>query len=110
MSPLENLSDEKLVNLWNQYCDDTNLYPDHIYPNNDETFLMFQLTVRQVLTAQKQGVYDFDHQWLYIDGYANPKSCNISNLVIFSDSDMTYDRPTVMHGDISLIQEQNKVI
>tara|TARA_R110000851_G_scaffold183151_2_gene332244 strand:- start:321 stop:614 length:294 start_codon:yes stop_codon:yes gene_type:complete len=76
MSPLENLSDEKLVNLWNQYCDDTNLYPDHIYPNNDETFLMFQLTVRQVLTAQMQGVYDFDHQWLYIDGYANPKSCN----------------------------------
>ena len=35
---------------------------------------------------------------------------DISNLVIFSDSDMTYDRPTVMHGDISLIQEQNKVI
>ena len=35
---------------------------------------------------------------------------DISNLVIFSDSDMTYDRSTVMHGDISLIQEQNRVI
>ena len=35
---------------------------------------------------------------------------DISSLVIFSDSDMTYDRSTVMHGDISLIQEQNKVI
>jgi hypothetical protein len=76
MSPLEKLSDEKLVNLWNQYCDAVNLYPDHIYPNDDETFEMLQLTIRQVVKAQKHGVYDFDHQWLYIDGYANPKSCN----------------------------------
>ena len=35
---------------------------------------------------------------------------DISSLVIFSDSDMTYTRSAVMHGDISLIQEQNKVI
>lgn len=35
---------------------------------------------------------------------------DISSLVIFSDSDMTYSRSTVMHGDVSLIQEQNKVI
>jgi hypothetical protein len=35
---------------------------------------------------------------------------DISSLVIFSDSDMKYSRSTVMHGDISLIQEQNKVI
>jgi hypothetical protein len=35
---------------------------------------------------------------------------DISDLVVFSDSDMTYTRSNVMHGDISLIQEENQVI
>jgi hypothetical protein len=35
---------------------------------------------------------------------------DISNLVVFSDSDMPADATTMLHGDSNLIQPQNEVI
>ena len=35
---------------------------------------------------------------------------DISNLVVFSDSDMPYYAETMMRGDSNLIQPQNEVI
>ena len=35
---------------------------------------------------------------------------DISNLVVFSDSDMPVDATTMLHGDSNLIQPQNEVI
>ncbi len=35
---------------------------------------------------------------------------DISNLIVFSDSDMPLDASTMLHGDANLIQPQNKVI
>lgn len=35
---------------------------------------------------------------------------DISNLVVFSDSDMPVDANTILHGDSNLIQPQNEVI
>jgi len=35
---------------------------------------------------------------------------DISNLVVFSDSDMPTDASTMLHGDANLIQPQNEVI
>jgi hypothetical protein len=35
---------------------------------------------------------------------------DISNLVVFSDSDMPVDANTILHGDVNLIEPQNEVI
>ena len=72
----DEFSDAEIISLWNAMCDYITAPQDHIYPNNDDTFEMLQLTIRQTVRASQAGVYDFDHKWVTLDGYGNPVSFN----------------------------------
>ena len=72
----DEFSDAEIISLWNAMCDYITAPQDHIYPNNDDTFEMLQLTIRQTVRASQAGVYNFDDKWLTLDGYGNPVSFN----------------------------------
>ena len=71
----EDMSEDQLRILWNEYCDD--IYAnDHIFSNDDEGFEIFGFTIAQTLRAAKNDRYDWDDKWLQMDGYGNPFSFN----------------------------------
>ena len=72
----DEFSDAEIISLWNAMCDYITAPQDHIYPNNDDTFEMLQLTIRQTVRASQADVYNFDDKWLTLDGYGNPVSFN----------------------------------
>ena len=72
----DEFSDAEIISLWNAMCDYIQAFEDRIYPNDDNTFEMLQLTIRQTVRASKAGVYNFDDKWVTLDGYANPISFN----------------------------------
>lgn len=71
----DNLSDTQLMGLWNEYCDHI-MASDHIYHNNEDAFETFGFTIAQTLRAMKADKYDWDDDYVQIDGYGNPFSFN----------------------------------
>lgn len=71
----DNLSDTQLMSLWNEYCDHI-MACDHIYHNNEDAFETFGFTIAQTLRAVKADKYDWDDDYIQIDGYGNPFSFN----------------------------------
>jgi len=68
--------ESQLVDRWNKFCENNNCLDDQIYYNDEEFFEMFNLNIRQVSAAVKNNRYNFDHEWVTLDGYANPMSSN----------------------------------
>jgi len=74
----EDMSEDQLRVLWNEYCDHIHA-SDHIYANDDDAFEIFGFTIGQTMRAAKVDRYDWDDTWVQMDGYGNP----------FSFSDLT---------------------
>lgn len=67
---------ENLINKWNEYCIENCSAEDQVLYNDEEAFEILGLNVRQVAEAVKDNSYNFDHKWVSLDGYANPRSSN----------------------------------
>ena len=80
-----------LIQRWNDYCDEVRA-SDQIYNNDDDTFELLGITIRQVLTAQKAHRYDWDDKYLALDGYQNPTSFNDLLEHIDLDELITYEQ------------------
>jgi|TARA_R100000479_G_scaffold164991_1_gene104060 hypothetical protein len=71
----QELDDRQLMVLWNEYCDHIKS-SDHIYANDEDAFELFGFTIAQTMRATKQDRYDWDDDYIQMDGYGNPFSFN----------------------------------
>jgi antirestriction protein len=72
---IEDMSDSELVSLHNEYCQNNSLSDDEIF-NNDEEFFetFFPGKVTEAVRAAMYGDYNFGHEWVKFNGYANLES------------------------------------
>ena len=64
----------ELVARWNLHCENNNCHQDMVYYNDEEFFETHSITIRQTVMQIKSNYYNFDHDWVTLDGYANPIS------------------------------------
>lgn len=77
---LEGLSNSDLVNLWNVYCQENNCPDDEIYCNDEEFFsIFFDNDVIGAVRAASYGDFNFSHDYVCFNGYANLDSFNDPN-------------------------------
>ena len=76
LAQLKLMNDEKLVDIWNDYCDAVNYHTDIIYYNDDEAFNTYGFTINGTIINSKNGGYNWDHKWVASDGYGNPVSAD----------------------------------
>lgn len=88
VSLLENLETSKLVNLWNEYCNESNP-DDYIYENEEYTLNEMFYSVDEALRAAYYGDYRYGDDYVMFNAYGN--------LVSFSD----YISEVLEHIDIS---------
>lgn len=86
-SIIENLDDEELLDIHNNYCKAARFEVDWIYDNSDEEFDEFFADEKPSEIARKisYGDYSFTDPYFIIDGYANLKSGYITDFVYPSD-------------------------
>lgn len=92
LEKIENMDDSELVGLHNEYCQNNSLYDDEIFSNDDEFFeTYFSGKVVKAVRAAVYGDYNFSHDYVTFDGYANLKSF---------DNPLEYIDKTVIINDI----------
>jgi len=72
---LQNLTEMKLIILWNQYCDDNSLTDDEIHDNEEYTLNEFFSSVDDALRAAYYGEY-YDDKYFKLNAYGNLESFN----------------------------------
>lgn len=73
----------KLIGVWNERCEDWGYYDDIVRPNDIETLKM--LLPSDAEEAFELGritgySYNYNDEWLSLDGYGRPVSCGTYNL------------------------------
>jgi hypothetical protein len=66
---LKDLEDTTLIQLWNDYCQENNMYDDTIY-ENDEDFLN-TFTPLEVAQRVSYGEYQYRDMYVKFNGYGN---------------------------------------
>lgn len=83
---LQELDDETLLTVWNEYCDEDNMFDDHIYWNDEfnEVFQnRFPEDIAQVIC---NGEFSINDEYFTFNGYGNLKSSsNVNNLICIED-------------------------
>jgi len=74
LEQLNQMSYDKIVFLWNEYCEEVNYFTDMLYTNDDEAFSTFGFTINGTLMNSSNDVYDWDDEFVTADGYGNPLS------------------------------------
>jgi hypothetical protein len=77
MEYLEGLDNSELVSIHNEYCQSSGNSDDEIHSNDEEFFeTFFSGKVVEAVKAATYGDYDFSHDYVMFDGYANLESFN----------------------------------
>lgn len=81
---LRDLSGHRLIELWNEFCDDQRWNDDIIY-ENDEDFFNGQYTgtnaAWNAALSVANGDWNFRHDYVRLNGYGNVESGNINGAV-----------------------------
>ena len=60
-----------------------------VYYNDEEFFETHSITIRQTVMQIKNNYYNFDHDWVTLDGYANPiSSDNAEDFIDIEEMEM----------------------
>ena len=60
-----------------------------VYYNDEEFFETHSITIRQTVMQIKSNYYNFDHDWVTLDGYANPiSSDNAEDFIDIEEMEM----------------------
>jgi hypothetical protein len=84
------MDESALIDLNNIYCDSIRDIDSIVYANDEEFFEMLNFSGYRVAQATFYGDYNFSHNWVTFDGYANFKSYQY-----FTIKDLV-ERPKVM--------------
>lgn len=77
MEYLEGLSNDELVSIHNEYCQSINDSDNEIFNNDEEFFEMFfSGKVVEAVRAASYGNFQFNHDYVKFNGYANLDSFN----------------------------------
>lgn len=76
---LENLSDDELIEAWNEYCYEYDM-DNIIYYNDEDFFETYFATTDDAIRAAFYGDYRYMDTYVVFNGYANLDSFNSYNL------------------------------
>ena len=74
---------EKLIDVWNERCDEEYYYDDKVYINDIENLKMFLPSDPEEAFAmgrQASDQYNYTDEWLSLDGYGCPVTCGTWSL------------------------------
>lgn len=77
------INPEKLVNVWNERCEEEYYFDDMVYTNDIEKLKMFLPTDPEEAFAmgrQASDLYNYTDEWLSLDGYGRPVTCGTWSL------------------------------
>ena len=86
LEQLNKMSADKIVALWNEYCEKVNYFTDMLYLNDDEAFSTFGFTINGTLINSHNDVYEWDDEFVTADGYGNPLSANDPKILMDLDA------------------------
>lgn len=72
------INPEKLIDVWNERCEEERYYDDVIYPNDIENLKMFLPSDPEEAFAMGRMTsdnYNYSDEWLSLDGYGRPVTC-----------------------------------
>ena len=81
---INDMDDNELITLNNEYCESANIYDSEIFANDDEFFeIFFDNNTLRAIQATQFGDYRYHDNWVTFNGYGNLDSFNsvINNLV-----------------------------
>ena len=74
---LEGLGDSELVSIWNEHCQSSGSSDDEVFSNDEDFFnTFFDGKVIEAVQAVFYGEYQYNHDWVIFNGYANLESSN----------------------------------
>ena len=73
---LDNLGHDKIVSLWNAYCEEIKVFEVMLYTNNSEAFNTFGFTINGTLINNTNELYDWNDDYVTADAKGNPWSAN----------------------------------
>ena len=81
----ESLSNDELMNLWNDYCQD-NCYDDEVFYNDEEFLNMFSDDILGLLQKVEYGSYSSNDNYITLNGNGNFETSNyITDLICIND-------------------------
>ena len=87
ISIIDGLEESELLDVYNEYCDETNGYDDTVYWNDEEELDMVfnEQSPYYVLCRAYYGEYRLGDRFFKFDGYGNLRSFNVLSEEIFLD-------------------------
>ena len=82
LQELNQMSYDKIVFLWNEYCEDISSFTDMLYTNDDEAFSTFGFTINGTLINNTNELYDWNDEYVTADGKGNPWSANDPKVIM----------------------------
>lgn len=82
LQELNQMSYDKIVFLWNEYCEDVSSFTDMLYTNDDEAFSTFGFTINGTLINNTNELYDWNDEYVTADGKGNPWSANDPKVIM----------------------------
>lgn len=72
------INPEKLIDVWNERCQEWRYYDDMIFPNDMENLKMLLPSDPEEAFAMGRAAsdnYNYSDEWLSLDGYGRPVTC-----------------------------------
>lgn len=111
---LEGLDDSELVSIWNEHCQSSGSADDEVWSNDEEFFnTFFDGKVIEAVRAVCFGEYQYSHDWVIFNGYANLESSdNPSDFIDISEiaDDILENEQNFYDIELEDVQEVTKVI
>jgi len=82
LQELNQMSYDKIVFLWNEYCEEVSSFTDMLYTNDDEAFSTFGFTINGTLINNTNELYDWNDEYVTADGKGNPWSANDPKVIM----------------------------
>lgn len=83
---LQELDDETLRAVWNEYCDEDNMFDDHIYENDEFNEIFQNRSPEDIAQVICNGDFSINDEYFTFDGYGNlESSSNVNNLIYIED-------------------------
>lgn len=108
---LEDLNDDELLNLWNEYCSEENM-DNYIY-YNDEYFFdeYFANNVNDAIRAVYYGNFNYMDTYIQFNGYANLDTSNyLDDFVYISELASYLEDNGFLEDEYFDYQEENKEV
>ncbi|MEX0597374.1 MAG: hypothetical protein WD512_12845 [Candidatus Paceibacterota bacterium] len=103
------LSADELVDIHNHYCREANYPDDEIYENGEDFFSTYFLQAYDAIRAISYGDYEYLHEYVKFNGYANLDTTNNpSKWIDTSDIVEHILENEHLYDDIELVDEEDE--